>query len=66
MADATDLKSVIRKGVRVRVPPRVPPKNQTKRQYSLVNTAFFVLQGVYYGAHLSFKIHTVVGLLKQP
>jgi len=26
MADAPDLKSVIRKGVRVRVPPRAPPK----------------------------------------
>ena len=25
MADATDLKSVIRKGVRVRIPPRAPP-----------------------------------------
>ena len=40
MADATDLKSVIRKGVRVRVPPRVPLENSNKWLFLLGITAF--------------------------
>ena len=40
MADATDLKSVIRKGVRVRVPPRVPLQNHEKMLYYLINRPF--------------------------
>ncbi len=47
MADATDLKSVIRKGVRVRVPPRAPLKYLTKRPYLLDNTAFIVFDSAF-------------------